>query len=316
MTSGNAPGDSVTMGASHPGTISLCLLRVSVSQSGDAPHNHRLLIHLLLRFPWCCRLWRWILPRGWCRSTASCACRCKSRAVWILWRCCPGRLHHLPKTHADTVPGSGSKQRLSLFGILAGLHPDAFLPMQNKHQPEVWPPAASYAAVQRVPAPQAHYQFYKLPRSALRRHKPACPYASPCLLWLSGPLRICASHMPYSSSRIRHIIPEVLLFWENCQHQRKSAVLRFESRITITTFYLKNSGMLLLPFVSSKWELSLRNHLSFHDLSCLFMVSCVISVYIWVVCKDTCPRKFLTTISGTPASSIWVAVVCLMECGV
>lgn len=35
-----------------------------------------------------------------------------------------------------------------------------------------------------------------------------------------------------------------------------------------------------------------------------------------VVCKDTCPRKFLTTISGTPASSICVAVVCLMECGV
>ena len=58
--------------------------------------------------------------------------------------------------------------------------------------------------------------------------------------------------------------------------------------------------MLLFPLVFSKRELSLRNHLSFHDLSCLFMVSCVISVYIWVVCKDTCPRKFLTTISGNP----------------
>ena len=136
-----------------------------------------------------------------------------------------------------------------------------------------------------------------------------------CLLLLWH-LRNHVLRGPYSSSRIRPIIPEVLLFQENCQHQCKSAILNFESRITITTFYLKNSGMLFLPLVFSKWELSLRNHLSFHDLSCLFMVSCVISVYIWVVCKDTCPRKFLTTIRGTPASIIWVAVVCLMECGV
>jgi len=28
----------------------------------------------------------------------------------------------------------------------------------------------------------------------------------------------CASHGTYSSSRISPIIPEVLLFWENCQH--------------------------------------------------------------------------------------------------
>ena len=76
-----------------------------------------------------------------------------------------------------------------------------------------------------------------------------------------------------------YIIPEVLLFQENCQTQRKSAVLRFGSRIIITTFYLKNSGMLLFLSVCSK-GLSMGNHLSFHNLSCLFIVSCVTSVYI------------------------------------
>lgn len=57
--------------------------------------------------------------------------------------------------------------------------------------------------------------------------------------------------------------------------------------------------MLFFPLVFSKRELSLRNHLSFYNLSRLFMVSCVISVYTWVVCKDTCQRKFLTTISAS-----------------
>ena len=94
-TSGNTPGDSVTMGAGHPGTISLCRLRVSVSQSADIPHIHRLSIHLLLRFPWCCRLWRWIWSRGWCRSAASCACQYKNPTVWTLLRYCPGGLHHM-----------------------------------------------------------------------------------------------------------------------------------------------------------------------------------------------------------------------------
>ena len=73
--------------------------------------------------------------------------------------------------------------------------------------------------------------------------------------------------------------PRSMLFQENCQTQRKSAVLRFGSRIIITTFYLKNSGMLLFLSVCSK-GLSMGNHLSFHNLSCLFIVSCVTSVYI------------------------------------
>ena len=66
----------------------------------------------------------------------------------------------------------------SQSGIWAELHPDAFLPIQNKRQPAALSPIASYAAVQRAPAPPAHCQVYKLPRSALRRHKPVCPYNS------------------------------------------------------------------------------------------------------------------------------------------
>jgi len=41
LTSGNVSGGSVTMGAGHPERQSLYYFRVSVSQSGDAPHSKR-----------------------------------------------------------------------------------------------------------------------------------------------------------------------------------------------------------------------------------------------------------------------------------
>ena len=81
---------------------------------------------------------------------ASCAFRCKNRAVWILSHCCQGRLHHLQGIRADIFPDSRNRQRLFLSGILAGLHSGVFLPTQNKRQPGVSAPAVSCAAVRLV----------------------------------------------------------------------------------------------------------------------------------------------------------------------
>ncbi len=123
------------MGAGLPESQGLCRLRVSVSQSGDTRHIHRLLDCLLLQFQLYCRLWHWIRLRGRYRSAASCAFRCRNRAVWILSRCYLGGLHRLPEIRADIFPGLWNRRKLFLSRILAGLHPGVFLPTQNKRQP-------------------------------------------------------------------------------------------------------------------------------------------------------------------------------------
>jgi len=69
-----------------------------------------------------------------------------------------------------------------------------------------------------------------------------------------------------------------------------------------------------------EWALSSRgstngNQRWFHSLMCLFTVSWDNSAYRLVVKTEAWPRKFFIAIIGMPASSIWDAEVCLMECG-
>ena len=66
--------------------------------------------------------------------------------------------------------------RAFLSGILAGLRPGVFLPMQNRRQPAVSAPAVSDAAVPQAPGLQARCQVYIWPRSVSGHHTQAFPY--------------------------------------------------------------------------------------------------------------------------------------------
>lgn len=88
----------------------------------------------------------------------------------------------------------------------------------------------------------------------------------------------------------------------------------------LNKFQLRKSEIILLFVlhiveVPSSAEVFL-NHRWFHSLICWLTVLCVSSAYRSVVVTEACPRKFLIAIIGTPASSICIAQLCLIVCGV